>query len=151
LSTSSAITDNGNFTINRSNSVSQGTDFSGSAISGTGSFTQAGSGTTTLSAANTYTGATTISGGKLVVNGSLGATALSVNSGASLAGTGTIGTTGGGSVSVASGGTIDLVDGYTGTLSIQSTASTNSFTLAGGSTLNFEISSGVTNDKIALL
>jgi fibronectin-binding autotransporter adhesin len=65
LATQSVITDNGNFTINRSNAVLQGTDFSGSAISGTGSFTQAGSGTTTLTAANTYTGATTISAGTL--------------------------------------------------------------------------------------
>jgi len=65
LSTSSAITDNGDFTVNRSNAVLQGTDFSGAAITGSGSFTQAGSGTTTLTATNTYTGATTISGGTL--------------------------------------------------------------------------------------
>src|SRR5204863_373897 len=50
LSTSSTITDNGNFTINRSDAVIQGTDFSGSAITGTGSLTQAGTGTTTLNA-----------------------------------------------------------------------------------------------------
>jgi len=65
LSTSSTITDNANFTINRNNAVVQGTDFSGSAITGTGSFTQAGSGTTTLNAANTYAGDTTISAGTL--------------------------------------------------------------------------------------
>ena len=42
LSTSSAIVNNGNLTINRSNAVTQGTDFSSAAITGTGSFTQAG-------------------------------------------------------------------------------------------------------------
>ncbi|MEO7099386.1 MAG: autotransporter-associated beta strand repeat-containing protein, partial [Luteolibacter sp.] len=67
LSTSSTITNNGNLTINRSNAVAQGTDFSGSAISGTGSFTQAGSGTTTLNTANTFTGSTTLTAGTLSV------------------------------------------------------------------------------------
>ena len=65
LSTSSVITNNGNLTINRSDAVTQGTHFSGSAITGSGSFTQAGAGTTTLTAANTYTGTTTVSAGKI--------------------------------------------------------------------------------------
>jgi len=85
LSTISSITDNANFTINRSNAVTQGTDFSGSAIAGTGSFTQAGIGTTTLNAANTYSGGTTVSAGTLQLSGSgtLGSTngALTVNGG----------------------------------------------------------------------
>ncbi|MEO5914563.1 MAG: autotransporter-associated beta strand repeat-containing protein [Luteolibacter sp.] len=75
LATSGTVTNNSNLTINRSNAVSQGTDFSGSAISGTGSFTQAGSGTTTLSAANTYTGATNVNAGALTITGSLVGTA----------------------------------------------------------------------------
>ena len=66
LSTSSAIVVNsGTFNIARSNAVTQGTDFSGAAITGTGNFTQQGTGTTTLNAANTYSGVTTISGGVL--------------------------------------------------------------------------------------
>jgi autotransporter-associated beta strand protein len=69
LSTSSAIVTNGTFAINRSNTVAQGTDFSGAAITGTGGFSQIGSGTTTLSAANTYTGATTIAAGTLGLSG----------------------------------------------------------------------------------
>src|SRR5207302_647478 len=52
LSSSSTITDNSNLTINRSNTVTQGTDFSGSAISGTGSLTKTGSGSLILNAAN---------------------------------------------------------------------------------------------------
>jgi fibronectin-binding autotransporter adhesin len=65
-----------------------------------------GSGTTILSGVSTYTGATLVSVGTLLVNGSLGNTAVSVSSGATLGGTsGTIGS-GSASVNVASGGTL---------------------------------------------
>jgi autotransporter-associated beta strand protein len=67
LATTAAVVNNGTFTINRSDAVAQGTDFSSAAITGTGAFVQAGGGTTTLNAANTYTGATTISAGTLSV------------------------------------------------------------------------------------
>ncbi|MCY2973152.1 MAG: autotransporter-associated beta strand repeat-containing protein [Planctomycetota bacterium] len=97
LSTSSEIFNNANLTINRSNVVVQGTDFSGAAITGTGSLTQAGSGTTTLNAVNTYSGGTTVSDGTLVVNttgsgtdSGTGSGAVSVQSGATLAGSGRI-------------------------------------------------------------
>ncbi len=97
LSTSSTITDNGTFIIDRSNAVAQGTDFTSSAISGSGGLTQAGTGATTLSSANTYNGPTQVNAGALIVtNGSGSATgngALSVAGGATLAGTGTAGTT----------------------------------------------------------
>lgn len=62
LPTTSAITDNGVFKINRSDFVTQGTDFSGAAITGNGSLVQAGTGTTTLNVANTYSGGTIITG-----------------------------------------------------------------------------------------
>lgn len=92
LSASSAITNNANLTINRSNAVAQGTDFSGAAITGTGSFTQAGGGTTTLSATNTYTGATTVSAGTLIVDGNISTSSLTtVQTGATLGGSGTVG------------------------------------------------------------
>jgi autotransporter-associated beta strand protein len=65
LSADSVIQNNGDLTINRNNAVTQGTDFSGAPIIGTGSFTQAGTGTTTLSAPNTFTGTTTVSAGVL--------------------------------------------------------------------------------------
>ena len=83
LSTSSAIVNNGNFTINRSNAVAQGTDFSAAAITGTGSLTQAGSGTLTLSGGNTYAGTTTITAGSLKLGSSaaLPGNALAVNAG----------------------------------------------------------------------
>ncbi len=72
LSTSSTITDNGIFVINRSNAVSQGTDFSTAAITGAGGFTQAGSGATTLNVANTFSGLTTVSAGELDLNATAG-------------------------------------------------------------------------------
>ncbi len=89
LSTSSTIINNGTLIINRSSAVGQGTDFSASAITGSGSLTQAGTGTTTLTAANTYSGATVVNGGALFVNGSLAGT-VHVASGATLGGTNTI-------------------------------------------------------------
>ncbi len=98
LSTSSAIVDNGTFVIDRNSAVSQGVDFSGSAITGSGGLTQAGTGTTTLSAANSYTGTTTVSAGTLQLsNGSgsaTGAGALNVGAGATLAGRGSSSGTG---------------------------------------------------------
>jgi autotransporter-associated beta strand protein len=76
LSASSAIVNNANLTINRSNAVAQGTDFSTAAITGTGSFTQAGTGTTTLNATNSYTGVTTVERGTLsFTSGAASATA----------------------------------------------------------------------------
>ena len=61
-------------------------------MSGTGgTLTKSGNGTVTLTANNTYTGATTIGGGRLVVNGSQGSSAVTVASGASLGGSGTVG------------------------------------------------------------
>lgn len=67
------------------------TTFSGGMI-GSGGLTKSGSGSFTLShiSANTYTGNTTVSAGTLVVNGSLASPTVTVNSGASLQGTGTL-------------------------------------------------------------
>lgn len=73
LLTTGTIVNNGNLTINRSNAVIQGTDFSATAISGTGSFTQAGAGSTTFNVANTYSGITTVTGGGTLNLGIAGA------------------------------------------------------------------------------
>ena len=69
LSTSSAITNNGTLVFNRSNTITQGTNF-GSVISGTGNVTQAGTGTLTFNGTNSYIGTTTISAGTLALNSS---------------------------------------------------------------------------------
>ncbi len=63
ISTSSQIVNDANLVFNRSNSITQGTDFS--SITGTGSVTKLGAGTLFLNAANSYTGGTTIAGGTL--------------------------------------------------------------------------------------
>jgi len=83
------VVDNGTFAINRSDSYT----FSG-VISGTGTFAQIGPGTTILTAASTYSGGTAIDAGALIVNGSIASSSLTtVNSGAALLGSGTVGST----------------------------------------------------------
>src|SRR5881296_3275153 len=68
------------------------TTFSGVIQNGsaTVAVTKVGTGTLTLSGTNTYTGSTTVSGGTLLVNGSQGSSAVSLNGG-TLGGTGTVG------------------------------------------------------------
>lgn len=90
LSTSSSITNNGMLAFNRSNTITQGTDFN-SSISGTGGVVQKGSGTTIFTGSNDYAGTTTVSAGTLLVNGSIDGTGeVLVESGAILGGTGYI-------------------------------------------------------------
>jgi fibronectin-binding autotransporter adhesin len=107
LSTGSAIVDNANLTFNRSNAVTQGTDFSASPITGTGTLTKEGSGILTLTGKNTYgtvgVVSTTVNAGTLLVNtpGPDSGTGVGdvLVAGGKLGGTGRIG----GSVSVTSG------------------------------------------------
>ncbi len=88
------------FSVNQSDTVIQGTDFSSSGISGAGGFTQAGTGTTVLTANNTYSGATNIVAGTLVVDGEIGGGDVTVFSGGTLRGIGVIG----GDTEIQSGG-----------------------------------------------
>ncbi len=78
----------GTLVFNRSDSIAVA-----NIISGGGPLTQAGSGTLTLTATNTYNGATTVEAGKLVVNGSISNSAVTVKSTAALGGSGTVGST----------------------------------------------------------
>jgi len=71
-------------------------------ISGDGSMTKNSVGTLTLGGVNTYTGATTVGGGLLVVNGSIASSPVTIQSGGTLGGSGTVG-----AVTVQSGGTIN--------------------------------------------
>jgi autotransporter-associated beta strand protein len=67
------------------------TSYSGTITGAGGALTKSGTGTATLSGNNTYTGATTISGGRLVVNGAQSSSAVTVDSGAALGGSGAVG------------------------------------------------------------
>ena len=80
LSTSSALTNNGTLVFNRSNTITQGTDFA-NVIAGTGNLTQAGSSTLALGGTNTFTGVTTLSAGSISISTS---TALGSTSGINL-------------------------------------------------------------------
>jgi len=83
------VVNNGTFAINRSDTYTFG-----GVISGSGSFAQIGSGTTVLTANNSYSGPTTVAAGALIVNGSIASSSLTtVNSGATLLGSGTVGST----------------------------------------------------------
>jgi autotransporter-associated beta strand protein/T5SS/PEP-CTERM-associated repeat protein len=98
--------------------------------------TKSGTGTLTLSGTHTYTGATAVNVGSLFVNGTLGATPLSLASGATLGGTGTLG----GLTTLSSGA--HLAPGNSpGTLTF-----THGLTLLASSILDFEL--GTTSDLI---
>jgi len=75
-----------------------------------------GSGTWTLSGANLYTGATRVEGGTLVVDGSIGESAVTVNDGGTVGGVGSVKT-----LTVESGGAVAPGVGV-GTLTVKETA-----------------------------
>ncbi len=127
LSTGSTITDNANLAFSRSNSVVQGTAFTGTAIGGTGSVTQVGTGLLTLNAANTYQGGTTLSAGTLNINNN------------SAIGTGLL--------TISAVSTIDNTSGAAITLSTNNTQAWNAdFTFGGTNDLNLGTGT-VTLDK----
>ncbi|MEP7184896.1 MAG: autotransporter-associated beta strand repeat-containing protein [Rhodanobacter sp.] len=101
------VTDNGILAFDRSDAVTIG-----GMVSGSGSLSQMGSGTTILAGTNTYTGATDVAAGTLDIQGSL-ASRVSVNDGALLTGTGSIG-----GMTLASGATVSPGGNRVGTLTV---------------------------------
>lgn len=79
------LTDNGTFGFNRSD----GSTDSG-IISGTGAVTKQGAGTLNFTGTSSYAGANRVDGCRLLVSGQLGNTAVAVNAGGLLGGSGTI-------------------------------------------------------------
>lgn len=141
LSTTGAITNNSSLVFNQTDAVTQGTDFSGSAISGTGTLTQAGTGTVVLNAANTYSGKTFINAGTLSVSsdGNLGAAPGSVVADQLSFNGGTLKTTASFTMSsnrgikiVSSGGTFNITSGTLGVASTITNTIGSTVTINGG-------------------
>jgi autotransporter-associated beta strand protein/T5SS/PEP-CTERM-associated repeat protein len=89
------LVNNGSMVFNRTGAATVA-----NTISGTGSLSLAGSGTITFSGSNSFTGPTAVNAGALSVTGAFGNSAVSVNAGGRLLGSGTLG----GPVAVAAGG-----------------------------------------------
>jgi fibronectin-binding autotransporter adhesin len=147
LSPSSLIANNGMLVFNRSNTVTQGIDFNGGALTSSGGLGQAGHGTLVLNVANTYTGATVISAGTLQVG--VGDTTSALSPASSIVDNGTlvfnrsntvtqgtdfsIGISGSGGLTQAGSGTmlLNAANSYSGP-----TTALNGLLIAGGSNAN---------------
>ena len=84
-------------TVDGANSSS----FAGAISGAGGSLVKSGTGTLTLSGSNTFTGATTVEAGKLVVNGAISGSAVTVTNSGALGGSGSVG-----ALIIADGGTL---------------------------------------------
>ena len=82
--------------------VSMNDGNSSGVISGDGGVTKDSGGVLTLGGVNTYTGATRVAAGKLVVDGSIASSPVTIKGGGTLGGSGTVG-----AVTVENGGTLD--------------------------------------------
>ena len=81
----------GNVDVDRGLTVAMNNGNSSGVISGNGGMTKNSAGTLTLGGVNTYTGATTVADGKLVVDGSIDNSTVTVDNGGTLAGSGSVG------------------------------------------------------------
>ena len=145
LNTSSAISvaSGSTFSVNQSDTVTQGTDFSGAAISGAGGFMQAGAGTTILNAANTFGGGVTIKNGTLESK----TTTTTLGTGTvTMGGTGSTGATYLTGQNNSNAFVINAPD--SGTVAIGANGAGSGFTLSGGITLNGNLTIQTFNNTI---
>ena len=146
LNTSSAISvaSGSTFSVNQSDTVTQGTDFSGAAISGAGGFMQAGAGTTILNAANTFGGGVTIKNGTLESK----TTTTTLGTGTvTMGGTGSTGATYLTGQNNSNAFVINAPD--SGTVAIGANGAGSGFTLSGGITLNGNLTIQTYNNIIS--
>jgi fibronectin-binding autotransporter adhesin len=95
-------------------------------MSGVGGFTKSGSGALTLAGASTYNGPTIVNAGTLLVNGSLGAAAVTVNAG-TIGGSGVI------------GGTLTVNGGSLAAGASVESLSSGNLSMASGTTFAYEV------------
>lgn len=127
----------GAFTVNNAANGTFAGAFTGT---GSGSFTKQGTGMLTLAGNSSgYSGSTTVNAGTLRVNGNLSGSAVTVNNGGTLGGTGTVGAT------VVNGGGIIAPGNSIGTLNVS-----GNYTQAGGSFYNVEINPTPASDLIRI-
>jgi autotransporter-associated beta strand protein len=155
--TTLSFLNSGNFTVANAITIAGDTSFTSPAgttqtISGAisdgasaGTLNMDGVGTLILSGTSNYTGPTDVSAGILDVTGALGQTAVTVGSGATLQGTGSIG----GAVTLNNGATLTPGSGAPGTLTV------GSLTLNAGSDLSYQLGApnvvgGNSNDLITV-
>ncbi|TWS93196.1 autotransporter-associated beta strand repeat-containing protein, partial [Reyranella sp. CPCC 100927] len=125
------VASSGSLAFNRADSVT----FDG-IVSGTGGLRQIGTGTTVLTAASPYSGPTAVENGRLVVNGTIGSSIVTVTGG-TLGGTGTVG-----GIVANRGGTVSPGNSI-GTLNVAGNVS-----FGPGSTYEVEIEPAGTGDRL---
>lgn len=141
LSPSSQITVDGTLVFNRSDTLTQGAHFD-AVFGGAGGLSQEGSGALVLNGTNSYTGSTEVRAGTLTINGDqTGATgAVTVATGATLAGNGTIG----GALIVSSGAVLSPGDNGAGAFTA------GSLNLLNNAIYRWDVSAD-TNDAVAVV
>jgi outer membrane autotransporter protein len=126
------VANSGTLAFNRSDAIT----YAG-VVSGSGNLIKTGAGTLTLSGTNTYTGATSVQQGMLLVTGATAGT-TTVNAGATLGGTGRIG-------SGSFAGTVAPGTNGVGTLS-----ATGNVTFAAGSTFQVQVNPDASSDRLVV-